>query len=277
MTQTASIPILRRQVALPQDHGSWVFILSPLIIGLFAGQTFSLPSVLLIICIMAAFLSRQPVTLLVKIWSGRRNRYDLKPAIFWTMVYGCIAFVTLIGLVLLGYSFILYLVIPGVIVFAWHLYLVSRRLERRQMGVEIVASGVLALAAPAAFWVGQGQYNPDGWWLLFLTWFQSAASIVYAYLRLSQRELRILPNMRTRFRLGWRALAYTSFNLVATLGLSATGVLPLIIPLPYLLQWGETLWGIMHPAIGWKPARIGTRQLIISSLFTILFIFAWNS
>lgn len=31
-----------RQIALPQDHGSWVFLLSPLLIGLFAGGKFSL-------------------------------------------------------------------------------------------------------------------------------------------------------------------------------------------------------------------------------------------
>ncbi|MBI1855919.1 MAG: YwiC-like family protein [Chloroflexi bacterium] len=32
---------LRKQIAIPQDHGSWVFILSPLIVGIFAGKTFS--------------------------------------------------------------------------------------------------------------------------------------------------------------------------------------------------------------------------------------------
>jgi hypothetical protein len=33
----ASQPIFVRHIALPQDHGSWVFLLSPLLIGLFAG------------------------------------------------------------------------------------------------------------------------------------------------------------------------------------------------------------------------------------------------
>jgi hypothetical protein len=44
---------------------------------------------------------------------------------------------------------------------------------------------------------------------------------------------------------------------------------------PYLLQWGETIWGTLNPAIGWKPTKIGMRQLIVSSLFTVLFILAW--
>jgi len=87
-----------------------------------------------------------------------------------------------------------------------NLWLVSRRAERRQAGIEIIATGVLALAAPAAYWVGKGWQDPLGWWLLLLTWFQSAASIMYAYLRLEQRELHALPDRPTQFRMARRAL-----------------------------------------------------------------------
>jgi len=276
ITQTAAPKLLRRQVALPQDHGSWVFILSPLIIGLFAGNKLTLGSFILIVGVMAAFLSRQPVTMLVKVYSGRRNRRDLSAAVFWAAIYLSISLIAVISLVYLGYGYILLLAIPGVPVFVWHLVLVSRRSERRQMGVEIVASGVLALAAPAAYWIGIGHYDPSGWWLFLLIWFQSAASIVYAYLRLEQRELRALPDLRARFAMGRLALGYTSINLIAVTALAIAGVLPVLLPIPYLLQWGETLWGISHPALGWKPVQIGTRQLIISTLFTILFILTWT-
>ena len=276
VTQTAAPKLLRRQVALPQDHGSWVFILSPLIIGLFAGNKLTLGSFILIVGVMAAFLSRQPVTMLVKVYSGRRNRRDLSAAVFWAAIYLSISLIAVISLVYLGYGYILLLAIPGVPVFVWHLVLVSRRSERRQLGVEIVASGVLALAAPAAYWIGIGHYDPSGWWLFLLIWFQSAASIVYAYLRLEQRELRALPDLRARFAMGRLALGYTSINLIAVTALAIAGVLPVLLPIPYLLQWGETLWGISHPALGWKPVQIGTRQLIISTLFTILFILTWT-
>ncbi|MFN2236858.1 MAG: hypothetical protein ACK2U1_21730 [Anaerolineales bacterium] len=87
-------------------------------------------------------------------------------------------------------GFVLYLSIPGVFVFGWHLWLVSQRAERRQIGVEIVASGVLALSAPAAYWTSVGETDPLGWWLWILTWLQSAASIVYAYLVLGAKRDR---------------------------------------------------------------------------------------
>ena len=266
----------RKQIFLPQDHGSWVFIISPLLIGLLAGEKFGFASLNLVIAAMLAFLMRQPITIVVKAYSGRRSKDDLPAARFWIMIYGLIILLALIALVAQGFLFVLYLAIPAIPVLAWHLWLVSRREERRQAGVEIVATGVLSLAAPAAYWVGMGHYDPIGWWLWILVWMQTAASIIYAYLRLEQREWKSIPNRWTRFRAGWWAYAYTSFNLVSALGLGVLGLLPRFLFIPYLLQWIETIWGIDHPAVGWKPTRIGIRQLIVSTLWTVLFIVFWR-
>lgn len=278
----ASKRYFNRQIALPQDHGSWVFILSPLLIGLFAGGEFNHASLSLVIAAMAVFLLRQPMTAIIKAYSGRRPRSDLPAARLWVLVYGIIALLALANLFYLGQGYIAYLAAPGAPVFAWHLWLVSKRAERRQAGIEVIATGVLSLAAPAAYWVGRGGYDPQGWWLWALTWAQSAASIVYAYLRLAQRET--LPRAgqaksqarSEKWRLGRRAFLYTTFNFGATLLLGWIQFLPQWLCLPYLLQWAEALWGIEHPAAGWKPTRIGIRQLVVSVLWTILFILLWE-
>jgi hypothetical protein len=268
--------LFQKHIAIPQYHGSWVFLLSPLLIGLFAGKTFSAASLALVVAAMAAFLIRQPLTVAVKVYSGRRPKSDLPAARFWMLVYGVIGLASVVALLLLGYTILAWLAVPAVPVFVWHLWLVSKREERRQAGVEILATGVLALAAPAAFWIGQNAYDPMGWILWILTWFQSAASIVYAYLRLEQREWRATPALGDRFRAGWRALAYTGFNLGLASGLGAFGIIPGLVWAAYLLQFGETLFGTVRPAIGAKPVQIGMRQLAVSSLFTLLFILAWG-
>jgi hypothetical protein len=266
----------KKQIALPQDHGSWVFILSPLLIGIFAGGDFSSSTFNLIVAAMSAFMIRQPMAAIVKAYSGRRPKSDLPPARFWALIYGSIAALALLGLIVQGFGFLLILAVPGFAVFAWHLWLVSQRAERKQAGIEIIATGVLALAAPAAFWVGIGRYDPLGWWLFLWAWMQSAASIVYAYLRLEQRDLK--PNQLTAesrselWKMGRRALLYTSFNLSASLILGWANLIPQLIFIPFLIQWLETIWGITHPAAGWKPIRIGMRQFIVSMLWTILFI-----
>ncbi len=266
----------KKHIALPQDHGSWVFLFSPLLVGLFAARHWNAAMISLSLGALAAFLSRQPITILVKIYSKRRRPADRNLAFFWAGVYGSIALASLAHLVALGHDYLLYLALPAIFVFGWHLSLVARRSERRQAGLEIVASGVLALVAPAALWVGEGQYDPSGWQLWLLLWLQAAASIVYAYLRLAQRELKTLPSASERWQMGRRALLYTTFNLALAIGLGYLRLAPRALFLPYLLQWAETLWGITHPAISQKPTRIGLRQLFISSLFTLIFILVWR-
>jgi hypothetical protein len=274
--------LFNRQIALPQDHGSWVFIFSPLLIGIFASGEFNYASLALTVAALAAFFIRQPSATMVKAYAGRRPRSDLPAARFWFVVYGVIALLALAELFYLKQGYIALLAVPGIPVFVWHLYLVSKRAERRQAGVEVIATGVLSLVAPAALWVGRGAYDPLGWWLWALTWFQSAASIVYAYVRLEQRErvTKAAPassqERGERWKMGRRAFAYTSFNLGASLVLGWSQILSQWIFVPFLLQWLETVWGIQNPATGWKPTRIGIRQLIVSTLWTIIFIIVWR-
>ncbi len=270
-----------RHIALPQDHGSWVFLFSPLLIGLFAGGRWSLGSAALIAGAVAAFLLRQPITVAVKAYSGRRSRNDLPAARFWMVVYGLVGLAALAGLAYLGYEQVAVLAAPGLPIFAWHLYLVSRRRERRQIGVEVLGSGVLALAAPAAYWVssapqaGQWFGSATGWLLFLLAWLQSAASIVYATLRLQQRVLPATPTLAKGASMGAPAFGFTTFNLLFVAVLAWAGWLSWWLMLPFALQTAETLWGVSHPAVGYKPTKIGFRQLAVSSLFTLAFIAVW--
>jgi hypothetical protein len=265
-----------RHIALPTDHGSWVFILSPLLIGLVVGKNWTQASFTLVITALVAFLIRQPVTIAVKAYSGRKSKRDLTPAGFWIVVYGCILIASVGGLIFQGYAFLLWIAIPAALVFGWHLLLIRRRSERRQAGIEVVGSGVLALAAPAAYWVGKGYPDPAGWWLFGLIWLQSAASIIFIHLRLEQRELKITPSISKRFALAQRSLLYTSFNFFFVLSLSLLKLLPPFLSIPYVLQLLETLWGVFRPAIGVKPTYLGFRQLAISTIFTLLFILFWS-
>ena len=152
------------------------------------------------------------------------------------MIYGVIALLALTALVLEGFGYVIYLAVPGLPVFAWHLWLVSKREERRQVNVEIIATGVLSLAALAAYWLGGGDYDPYGWWLWILVRCQTAASIVYAYLRLGQREQAKGLGRIGQWKMGWRAALYTSFNLASVLTLSQFAILPSLLFILYLVQ-----------------------------------------
>lgn len=74
--------LFRRHVALPAEHGAWVFLLGPLLIGLFAAGPFSTATVYLVIAALCGFLVRQPITLVIKVLGGRRGRDTLPAAWF---------------------------------------------------------------------------------------------------------------------------------------------------------------------------------------------------
>ena len=264
-----------RHVAVPAEHGSWVFLFSPLIAGLVLGRTWSLAGLALVIAALAGFMARTPLTVLVKIYSRRRPKSERPAAILWLGIYGLIALAALAVLASEGFGYLGWLGLAAVPVLGWHLLLVTRRDERRKASVEIVASGVLALGAPAAYWVGLGRPEPIGWLMGALMWLQAAGSIVYAYMRLEQRVLKAAPSPAETKRMARRPLLYTGFNLAAALALALTGVIPLLSALAFSLQFAETLYGAARPAVGVKPTAIGIRQTIVSILFTILFTAGW--
>lgn len=261
---------MRKHYILPAEHGAWIWWIGPLLIGLSAAGGISPDAVLLAAAALSAFLLRQPATILVKALSGRRPRGDVRPAAAWLVADGIVLAVLTWALVARGHGRILILAIPGAAVFAWHLFLVSRREERGQMGVEVVGAGTLALAAPGAYWVAGGVAGALPWILWLLCWLQSAASIVLVYFRLGTRKLPEAPPLREGLRLAARALLYHGFNLAVACGLAVTGLVPWAMAVAFALMLADSVESVLRPPVGVAPTRIGLRQLGASSLFVAL-------
>jgi len=269
--------IWRKHFALPAEHGAWIWWIGPLLIGAAAGGELSPLFVLLGLTAFFAFLLRQPATIVVKALSGRRSRDELRPALIWTAIYSVITGVGVALLVTAGQSRLLLLAIPGLLIFSWHLWLVSRRQERQRPGVEILGAGALALTAPAAYWVSGGGSDREAWLLWGLTWLQSAASIVHVHLRLEQRHLEHMPEIVSRLRMGRRSLIYNGFNQLASLALALAVWVPTLVPVAFGITFLDALEGILRPAVGARPRRIGVRQLVISSAFVLVMVIAYLS
>ena len=267
---------LRRQVALPPEHGAWVFLLAPLLIGIAAGGRLRVPTIYLVVAALCAFLVRQPITIGLKALTRRRSR-DVLPAVgFWIAGYSALGLLHVVGLVLRGFDYVLWLAVPGIPVFIWHLILIGRREQRRQWLIEVVGAGVLALIAPAGFWIGLGRADPVGWWLWVLTWFQSVSWIFFAYLRLTQREAKPAAAGGARPR-GWSLPAVVSalVPLAIAVALGLADVVSDWLWVALLVQTLETIRGVLRPAVGAKPRAIGYRQLVVSVIQTTLFMLLW--
>ena len=145
------------------------------------------------------------------------------------------------------------------------------------MGIELVGSGVLALAAPAAYWIAKDGMNLTGWLLWILCWIQSAGAIVYIYLRLEHRRLTEMPNAQDRLNMAKRALLYNTFNVVAVIALATFSFIPPLVVIPFIVMLLEVIYGaLIKPGIGAKPVLIGVRQVVITVIFAALMILTYG-
>jgi len=277
MTEIATFArsLWRRHYALPGEHGAWIWWLGPPAIGTAAAGRPGINFWVLLVGALSSFLLRQPATIAVKSLSSRRPKEDLYPAVFWAAACSILGLLSAFVLVRQGYSRLVWLALLGLPVFALHLWLVSKRAERGQRGVELVGAGVLALAAPAGYWVSGGSSDPEAWILWGLTWLQCAASIVFIYLRLEQRTLREAPLQRERWRAGARVVAYHIANVIAGAVLWIAGYVPWLVALGFGVMLIDALEGVAHPPVGAGPTRIGIRQLVMSLLFVSLAVLGY--
>lgn len=275
--ETASVDKRRAQspgkffkiYVLPPEHGGWFLLLGPFLFGAIAAAQPNADLFVLLLFALASYIARQPLTLLVKALSGRRARSDARSAFFALAATGALALLLLGILIWRGYAFLLWLGIPAALVLAWQLWLVTQR-EERQIGIELVGAGMLALTAPAAYWVSVGSMTTTGWWLWLLAWLYAASSIVYVYLRLKQRRMKEMPTRAEQWREGRRTLLYIGASIALTLALARLQFVPLWTPLVFALAGAHYVYGITHPCVGIKPARIGIEQSLATLLFYLV-------
>jgi hypothetical protein len=270
-----SFRALFRKYVMPAEHGGWVLWIGPFVLGSLAAWPFKPDLLLLLLLIVAGFLARQPLVITTRALAGRRTRADLKTVLEAFAILAALT-AALLGILLLrGNGFLLWLALPAVPVLAAQLWLVSRKQER-QLGIELIGSGVLALAAPAAYWVGRGEMDLTGWWLWLLSWFYNASAIVYVYLRLRQRRLTEMPGWGERWRQGARTLLYASFNLGLSIVFAVLGFIPLLVMGAYLFALIHFVWGTSFPAVRVRPARVGLEQSSATLLFFLLVALAYR-
>lgn len=264
-----------KQYVIPTEHGGWLLWLGPFILGALAAGEVNFDLVLLVLLIVAGYLSRQPLIMLIKALAGRRARADAIPALRIFAVAATLDALLLAALLLRGYYYLLWLGLLALPVLGAQLWLVSRRQER-QIGIELIGSGVLALAAPAAYWVTLGRIESTGWWLWGLSWLYNASAIVYVYLRLRQRRLTVAPEWGERWRQGTRVLLYSGFDLVLALFLAVSALVPLLVPAVFALALIHFIYGISFPAVRARPAQIGLEQSLATLLFYLLLATAFR-
>jgi hypothetical protein len=266
---------LKKIYALPAEHGAWALWLGPLVVGIGAAGWNGAPTLLMLLAQLFALLARQPFVILVKALSGRRSRGDVTPALIWLIGYVSLAAMFGVILSVSGYVQLLWAIVPIAPMLIWQVWLIRQRAER-QMTIELAGSGMLALAAPTMYYAATGAIDSTALWLWLLCWVQSAAAIVYVYLRLAQRRLSETPPMPERWRMGRRAVTYAAVNFVGVIGLALVRLVPPWTPITFAPMLAQAVGGMRDPCVGAKPQRIGFAQAGATAAFAALMIIAYR-
>ncbi|MCB8942654.1 MAG: YwiC-like family protein [Ardenticatenaceae bacterium] len=254
--------VWRKQIVLPAEHGSWSWLLVPFLVGVGVAGVWNTAVSLTLLGSLAAFLMRQPATVWLRVRQGRANKANAPIARAWVLLFGTIASLCLIGLLLSNHLALLWLLLPigGILL----VYITAVR-QRRSLGMELAGAAGLAVTSAAVLIVVDGRFSTTALILWLLLAAQNALGALYVRLRIADTHKR---------EMGRTAVLIP--HLLTFLLLLAAGFLniaPLLAALPFLgfLLRAAWLWSQPRPIANIKRfgfAEIGVE--LISGLILIL-------
>ncbi|MDX1614368.1 MAG: YwiC-like family protein [Candidatus Promineifilaceae bacterium] len=243
---------LHKRLILPAEHGSWSWLLVPFLVGVLASKEWTVGSTLVLAGGLAAFLLRQPAAAWMRIRSGRGRRSQEPVARAWALSLGLAAALTLLGLLVLDYTQLVWLLPPMVVIFLFYLLVAwRRRASLRSLWMELLGAAALAAMAPAAYGAGAGVLDRAAWVLWALMAGQNVLGVVYVRLRLADTHGRSVNRSGV--------LAAHAGGLALVTAAAAIGITPWLAVLPFLGFLARAVWAVseVHPVSNIKRFGFG--------------------
>src|SRR5207237_1966626 len=89
ITAAAKRTVRKKAVALPIEHGSWGFLLEPLVAAL--AVAFSASGLWIALMVIGAFLTRRPLQILLADWQAKRQLPQTEMALKFNLLYSATA------------------------------------------------------------------------------------------------------------------------------------------------------------------------------------------
>ena len=262
-------PILRRQLVLPAEHGSWAWLLVPFMVGTAVAGRWNLAVTLVLVGGLAAFLMRQPATVWLRARLGRATRADGPVAAGWTLGLGLIALLCLASLLALGHSDLLWLLAPLTVIFLLYLAAAqSRRASIRSAWMELAGAMAMAAMAPAAVIAATGQITNTGWALWGLMALQNGLGAHYVRLRVADTHGR--PVKR------WPVFGGHAVSAAAIFLAAALRAIPWLAALPFLALLLRAGWVVLKPRPVSRMKRFGFVEVGVEIISGLVIIAAYS-
>lgn len=247
---------------LPREHGAWGILLIPFLTAVVVAGKFSPAVLLALAAVLAAFLARYPLELLLlpaRAPSTPPARAQLRP---WAWAYTSVA--AALGLLLVA-GWRLYLLLPlgalALAFFALHLW-AGRKRRAHAAPAELLGALGLTLSAPVAWVAATGGLDATGAlvWLLNAVFFCSG--VLYVRARIRRRQLQRRPEAAAFGRL---TLGFHGGVVFFVLALVYWREASLLVAVPFLVAAARAAWGAHRPPFNLR--RLGWTEVALSLFF----------
>lgn len=263
---------------LPKEHGSWVMLIVPLLLGFSLAPGWDWRGIILIVAAFGFFLVRTPLATLVK--TRKRKQTDRTYLWRWTAIYGGIT--GLAGGWLVFVEGLWWLVLIGAVgasLILVNLWLVYKRQEMSVLS-ELLGIFGLALGAPMAYYVTSDILNNQAIMLWLINGLYFGSTVFYVKLKVRQQPRKPIPPMlKVRLADAQAGLIYQVGSLLAVIGLAILGEIPFLLPLAFLPATFKVFYGsIWH----WQDRktlslpRLGVIEIIHAVIFVILVLVSFQ-
>ena len=260
--------LFRRQVVIPSEHGSWSWFFVPYFVGLLVAGQWNVSALVVLIGGLAGFLIRQPASVYLRIRSGKGRRSDESLAAAWMLILGAIALLSLVALLAMGLTELLWLMVPMVGIFAFYLVATrQRKAAARTLWMELAGAIGLAAMAPAAYIAATGQLDSIAWALWLLLAGQNALGVLYVRLRIAdthQRQIDRLPTL-------W-------VHILVVIALSLTALanqIPWLVAVPFAGYLVRAIWAVSRVRPVANIKRFGFSEIAFEILGGLLIAAGW--
>ena len=254
----STIPAVRkinvRAIALPIEHGSWGFVFEPLLAGLLIA--FSPAAVWIALMVTGAFLTRQPLKVLLSDWQAKRNLPQTAVARQYVLMYGAVFTFGLVGSALFAKpaAFLPFLLILPLA--AYQIYCDASRKSRNllpELTGAVAISSSVAVVALAGGWSFGAAF---ALWAIFVA--RLIPSILYVRNRLllekGKKFSRALP-------VAAHVAAFAAVSALAFYGLS-----PMLTVLMFAVLQARATVGLSPFRRKVKAMRIGVWEVVYGTL-----------
>ena len=254
LTINAKRNVRARGIALPKEHGAWGFLFEPIVAAVAVVPSFA--AVWIILLVIGAFLTRQPLKILLSGWRAKQNLPQTAVALKFVILYGTIFCIGLLGSLTFARleNFVPFaLVIPLAI---YQIYCdVSR--QSRQLLPEL--TGAMAISSSSAVIALAGGWNPlvaYSLWAIFVARLIPSILYVRNRLRLEKgKEFFLMPVLASHF------MAVGAIGMLAGNGLVSKLTLAMFVVL--LIR---AFWGLSPFRKKVKAMKIGIWEVIYGTL-----------